>query len=142
MKNDLLIRPFCVTDQKNLIQLWHEAGLVAPQNNPERDIQRKLKHSPELFLVAEHNGVIVGSVMGGYDGHRGWVNYLAVAVEHQQQGIGQQLMQSVTQLLRESGCMKINLQVRESNAIALGFYEKLGYQKDRVVSYGLRLESD
>jgi ribosomal protein S18 acetylase RimI-like enzyme len=84
----------------------------------------------------------MASVMAGYDGHRGWVNYLAVAPEHQKLGFGQKMMAEAEQLLRQVGCPKLNLQLRDSNTEAIKFYQKLRYQIDDVISFGKRLESD
>ena len=94
------------------------------------------------FLVAVNGGELVGSVMAGYDGHRGWVNYLAVLPRMRLGGVGRALMAAVEVHLREAGCPKINLQVRATNQEAIGFYQALGYSFDDVVSLGRRLESD
>ena len=112
------------------------------RSDPRRDIARKLTVQPELFLVAERGGRLVGSAMGGYDGHRGWVNYLAVAPDCQRGGIGRALMQQLEQALTARGCPKLNLQVREGNDAVIAFYERLGYGNDRTVSLGKRLIPD
>ena len=96
----------------------------------------------EWFLVAVSGGAVIGSVMAGYDGHRGWVNYLAVSPEARRGGIGRALMNEVELRLREAGCPKINLQVRQTNHAAVGFYRALGYTTDDVISLGRRLEHD
>jgi len=96
----------------------------------------------ELFLVAVDGDVVLGSVMAGYDGHRGWVNYLAVDSEVRGRGIGRELMAQVERGLRVLGCPKVNLQVRATNAAAIGFYRRLGYLDDEVVSLGKRLLRD
>ena len=80
------IRTYAIDDEKDVIALWMACGLVVPQNNPKRDIQRKLRVSPNWFLVGELNGEIVASCMVGYDGHRGWIDYLAVRPDHQRRG--------------------------------------------------------
>jgi ribosomal protein S18 acetylase RimI-like enzyme len=138
----LLIRPFRGADEAPLIALWQAAGLIRPWNDPARDIARKLQVQREWFLVAELDGVLVGSAMVGYDGHRGWVNYLAVAAEHRQRGYARALMAEAEAQLRAAGCPKLNLQVREGNQAALDFYARLGYEQDRVVSLGKRLIPD
>jgi ribosomal protein S18 acetylase RimI-like enzyme len=135
----LLIRPFQLADEAPLIALWQAAGLTRPWNDPARDIARKLQVQREWFLVAELDGVLVGSAMVGYDGHRGWVNYLAVAAEHRRRGFARALMARAETQLRAAGCPKLNLQVREGNQAALEFYTRLGYAPDRVVSLGKRL---
>lgn len=136
------IRPFADADTDAVVALWQRCALVRPWNDPQRDIARKRAVQRELFLVAELDVAIVGSVMGGYDGHRGWVNYLAVDAAHRRGGLGRRLMAEVETRLRDLGCPKLNLQVREDNTAALGFYARLGYGRDSVVSLGKRLESD
>jgi len=115
---------------------------VVPWNNPSLDIDRKLKVQKEMFLVGSLNGKIVASVMAGYDGHRGWINYLAVLPEYQETGIGRRIMEEAEKRLREIGCPKINLQVRGSNTGVIEFYKKIGYKIDDVVSLGKRLVPD
>ena len=125
-----------------MIELWRACELVVPQNDPDRDIDRKLRVDPQLFLVGECGDAVVATVMGGYEGHRGWVNYLAVAPSRRGEGFGRVMMTAVESLLRERGCPKINLQVREGNREALGFYARLGYLDDHVVGLGKRIEHD
>ncbi len=136
------IRPFVEADEEHVVALWHAAGLVVPWNDPRRDIARKLTTQPELFLVAQSGGEVVGTVMAGYDGHRGWVNYLAVSPHVQGRGLGRRLMAAAEEALARLGCAKVNLQVRGGNAAAMAFYEALGYRRDAVVSYGKRLAWD
>jgi ribosomal protein S18 acetylase RimI-like enzyme len=136
------IRPFRAGDEPQVVVLWHACGLTRPWNDPHRDIARKLAMQPELFLVGEVDGAIVATAMGGYEGHRGWVNYLAVAVEHRRSGLGARLMQELEQRLLALGCPKLNLQVRSTNNEVLAFYRALGYAQDDVVSMGKRLIPD
>jgi len=136
------IRPYKTNDQAGLIALWHSTGVATPQNDSLRDIQRKLDVDPDLLLVAESEGQVVGSIMGGYEGHRGWVNYLAVLPEFQRQGIASCLMAKVESALFERGCPKVNLQVRKTNSEAMNFYAALGYLDDNVVGLGKRLIDD
>lgn len=138
----LQIRPFQAADEEAVIALWHACGLVVPQNNPKRDIARKLRVNPEWFLVGELEGKLIAACMAGYEGHRGWINYLAVHPEHQRQGHARELMQHAEALLRAAGCPKINLQVRSTNAAVIAFYESIGFAIDNVVSLGKRLEHD
>ena len=142
MTDSLRIRPFDLDDLDPVVALWHACGLVKPQNDPVRDIERKLLVQPQLFLVGTVDDAVVGTVMAGYEGHRGWVNYLAVAPSHQRRGIARQLMERVERELRAVGCPKINLQVREGNEDAVGFYVALGYTVDPVTSLGKRLIPD
>lgn len=138
----MMLRTYQTTDEEAVIALWHACGLVVPQNNPKRDIVRKLRVNPELFLVGDLDGKIIATCMAGYEGHRGWINYLAVAPEHQRKGFAREVMQHAESLLRAAGCPKINLQVRSTNAAVIAFYEQLGFQIDAVTSLGKRLVSD
>ena len=136
------IRPFREADEAQVVALWRACGLTRPWNDPHRDIARKLAMQRELFLVGEEGGRIVASVMAGYEGHRGWVNYLAVDPGRRRAGLGARLMQRVEEMLLAQGCPKINLQVRASNAEVLAFYRALGYAQDEVVAMGKRLVPD
>ena len=136
------IRPYRSGDQMQVVQLWTNCGLVVPWNNPRRDIQRKLDVQPEFFLVGCLADKIIATVMAGYDGHRGWINYLAVHPDHQHTGLGRRMMYEAEVRLREVGCPKINLQVRRTNAKVIEFYRKIGYKLDDVVSFGKRIEPD
>jgi len=136
------IRPFQIRDEELVVQLWIDCGLVVPWNDPHRDIKRKLQVQPEMFLVAHLDVRIIGTVMGGYDGHRGWINYLAVHPQHQRTGVATELMDEAEKLLRAAGCPKINLQVRDSNTDVVEFYKSVGFNVDDVLSLGKRLEAD
>ncbi|MHC5770518.1 MAG: GNAT family acetyltransferase [Nostoc sp.] len=136
------IRAFELTDESAVIALWMRCGLTQPWNDPKKDIERKLCVQPHLFLVSIIGQEIVATVMAGYEGHRGWINYLAVAPQYQRQGIGKLMMLEAEQLLVEVGCPKINLQVRTTNSEVIKFYQHLGYVVDDVISLGKRLESD
>ena len=144
MSNEMtmLIRPFSPVDEPEVIDLWIRCGLTRPWNNPHADIERKLAVDPDLFLVGEIDGAIVATVMGGYEGHRGWINYLAVDPVMQRRGLGRQMMGAIEPLLLARGCPKINLQVRDTNQEALGFYRAIGYAVDPVISFGKRLIVD
>lgn len=136
------IRPFRSNDRDDLVRLWRDCGLVVAHNSPWRDIERKLRQRPDWLIVGEAGGCLIASCMVGYDGHRGWINYLAVHPDQQRKGIGRQLMDHAEGLLREAGCPKINLQIRATNSAVVTFYESLGFKQDPVVSMGKRLESD
>jgi ribosomal protein S18 acetylase RimI-like enzyme len=140
------IRPFAERDRTALIDLWRRCGLTRPWNDPDRDIDRKLAVGDDLLLVAceesEPVGPVVGTVMVGYDGHRGWINYLAVEPSRQRRGIGEQLMAAAERRLRALGCPKINLQIRRTNVGAVDFYRSLGFVEDEVTSMGKRLVDD
>lgn len=138
----VLIRAFREEDEARVIELWTLAGLLRPWNDPKKDIARKLKVQRELFLVAELEGSLVGVVMAGYDGHRGWVNYLAVDIGQRRRGIGTALMRDAERRLKLFGCPKINLQIRRENTAVQSFYAAIGFKEDEAVSMGKRLESD
>jgi ribosomal protein S18 acetylase RimI-like enzyme len=134
------IRSYLDSDEAAVAALWREVFPGSPTwNHPETDIQRKLAVQRELFLVAVLDSEIVGTAMGGYDGHRGWVYYVAVSPRHRRQGIGTALMAGVEERLARIGCPKINLQVRASNDQVVSFYERLGYKVEERVSMGKRL---
>ncbi len=136
------IRPFVESDAPGVIALWQSCELTRPWNDPKKDIARKLQVQRELFLVGCVDNQVAASVMAGYEGHRGWVNYLAVDPALRGRGLGGKLMRRVEELLLERGCPKINLQVRASNAAVIEFYHRLGYLDDAVVSLGKRLIPD
>ncbi|HVT74725.1 MAG TPA: GNAT family acetyltransferase [Lacunisphaera sp.] len=139
---EIRVRPFTRADGAVVVALWEACGLTRPWNDPHQDIARKLKVNPEMFLVAEAGGRIVGTVMAGYEGHRGWINYLAVEPSRRRGGLGRRLMAEAERLLRAAGCPKINLLVRTDNAAVIAFYERIGFQRDEVVSLGKRLAHD
>ena len=136
------VRPFHVDDTAAVVALWQDAGLTRPWNDPYRDIERKLTVQPELFLVAVDGSRIVGSVMAGYDGHRGWVSYLASAPDLRGTGIGRMLMSAAEDALQALGCPKIMLMVRADNTDVTDFYGHLGYTGDAVRVLGKRLIAD
>lgn len=136
------IRCYRPDDEQAVIRLWERCGLIRPWNDPRKDIERKLSEQPELFLVGQNGADVIATVMAGFDGHRGWVYYLAVAPEQRGKSYGRRLMQAVERLLLARGCPKLNLQVRASNQDVLAFYRKLGYVQDDVVSLGRRLVED
>jgi len=136
------IRPYADADQADVVALWQACGLTRTWNDPVKDIARKQGVQPEWFLVGELNAAVIASVMFGYDGHRGWMNYLAVAPGQQGQGHAKALIAQGEALLLAAGCPKISLMVRRSNTQVLGFYEALGYSQDDVVSLGKRLIPD
>jgi ribosomal protein S18 acetylase RimI-like enzyme len=138
----LLIRSFLPDDEAAVIALWHATGLTRPWNDPGKDIARKLRVQPELFLVGELRGEVIASAMAGYDGHRGSLYYLAVAPGHQRGGHGRALLAEVERRLHALGCPKLNLQMRMDNAAARTFYERVGYQHEERLDFGKRLERD
>ena len=124
---------------KDLIDLWKICDLTRPWNDPDRDIDRKLTdHTGKLFLLKKHD-LILGSVMVGYDGHRGSVYYLSIHPDFQKKNLGRMLMKHSEDYLLTLGCPKLNLMVRTSNLEVIEFYDRLGYQKDEVVVLSKRL---
>lgn len=136
------IRAFRPEDEDGVVALWQACGLTRPWNDPRKDIARKRTVQPEMFLVGEEDGRVVASAMVGYDGHRGWVNYLAVEPSRRALGHGRALMAEAERLLLARGCPKINLQVRSTNTAVIEFYRRLGYAQDEAVSLGKRLIPD
>lgn len=138
----LEIRVFDDSDRTEVIELWHRCELTRPWNDPDRDIERKLVVDADGFLVGVLDGRVIATVMAGYDGHRGWINYLGVDPDHRGQRHGEAMMAAAERVLAARGCAKVNLQIRTSNAAAMGFYESIGYAFDDVVSMGRRLVQD
>ncbi len=136
------IRIFRQDDFEAVITLWERCDLLRPWNDPEMDIERKFNHDPDLFLVAEVNGELVGSVMGGYDGHRGSAYYLGVHPDFRGRGIANALISRLEKKLIARGCPKIHLMVREDNDAVIGMYEKLDYEIVDSVTLGKRLIED
>ena len=136
------IREYLPADEEAVVALWVACELTRAWNDPRKDIARKLQDSPGLLLVGEEGGRVLGSVMAGYDGHRGWINYLAVDPAWRRRGLGRALMDAAEERLLALGCAKVNLQVRDENETARGFYEAIGYRLEPIVSFGKRLISD
>ena len=140
------IRPFADADEHAVVELWARCGLVRPWNDPHEDIARKRCVHPELFMVAVVDGgagaTMAGTVMAGYEGHRGWINYLATDPARRRQGIARALMHEAEAALLRLGCPKINLQIRHDNRDAIAFYQRIGFAEDAVVSMGKRLAHD
>ncbi|MEX2535291.1 MAG: GNAT family acetyltransferase [Trueperaceae bacterium] len=139
MASEFRIRPYRSGDEQQVVALWRRCGLSVPWNDPQEDIARKIAIQPELFLVGTLAGIPVATVMAGFDGHRGWINYLAVSPQQQGRGFGRQMMAGAESRLASLGCPKINLQIRSANSAVVAFYANLGYVIDEVVSMGKRL---
>ena len=136
------IRAFQESDAEEVVALWSACGLLRPWNDPRKDIARKLAVQRDLFLVGCVGDRIVASVMAGYDGHRGWINYLAVDPAQRRQGFARALVAAVETRLRAAGCPKVNLQIRADNREAIAFYQRIGFAEDAAISMGKRLERD
>jgi ribosomal protein S18 acetylase RimI-like enzyme len=136
----LEIRMFRDADRAGVIALWDEAFPDDPAHNVSAAmIERKLQVQPELFLVALADGELVGTVMAGYDGVRGWLHRLAVRTSQRRARVGTELVRRAEAELAKLGCPKVNLQVRSTNAAVIGFYRAIGYATDDNVSLGKRL---
>jgi ribosomal protein S18 acetylase RimI-like enzyme len=142
------IRPLVDEDVEPVVALWEAAGLTRPWNDPRRDIARARAVWPELLLVADDapagdaGSRVVGSVMAGYDGHRGWLYYLATAPDRRGEGIGRALVGEAEARLRALGCPKVMLMVRADNTAVLEYYDALGFGIDDVAVRGRRLIPD
>ena len=138
---------FCIgtyetEDEAAMIELWQACGLVVPWNNPHTDIARKTADSPELFFSGKIDGRLVASCMAGYDGHRGWIYFLAVHPEYQKRGYAAKLIEHSEDRLKALGCPKLELMVRKSNQGVIDFYRATGFDLDPVVVLSKRLQSD
>jgi ribosomal protein S18 acetylase RimI-like enzyme len=131
------IRAFADADEADVAALW---GAIFPDrrawNQPRAYMARKRGTQPELFLVGEHNGRVIGTVLAGYDGVRGWIYHLAVAPALRRQGHGAALMRAAEAALAERGCPKVNLQIVADNSAVVRFYERLGYAIEPRISMG------
>lgn len=136
------VRPLEDADVDDVVDLWHEAGLTRPWNDPRTDIRRARAVWPELLLVAVDGDAVVGSVMAGYDGHRGWLYYLATAETRRGEGIGRLLVQEAEARLVALGCPKVMLMVRADNDAVLEFYDGLEYTRETSRVTGKRLIPD
>jgi ribosomal protein S18 acetylase RimI-like enzyme len=136
-----LIEPASADDKAAVVALWHACGLTRPWNDPEADFALAQGGGASTVLVAREEGV-AGSVMVGFDGHRGWVYYLAVSPDPRRTGLGRALMAAAEDWLRDRGAPKLQLMVREDNAAALDFYKALGLERQKVAVLGRFLRED
>ena len=131
------IRIFKDSDETLVSELWKRIfGDESLHNRSDLAIARKRKVQPELFFVAEEAGQIIGTAMGGYDGHRGWLYSIAVDNAFRRKGLGAELVRTVERALAEMDCPKINLQIRAGNEEVAAFYNHLGYEVEPRVSMG------
>ena len=135
-------RRFKKTDTEAVIKLWDTCKLVVPWNDPLKDIKRKLTIKDDLFIIGEINKKIIATAMAGYDGHRGYIYYLAVLPELQKKGIGSSILSIVEKKLYKLGCPKINLFVRNTNIKVKAFYKTNNYKIQNSQIYGKRLIDD
>nr|WP_269141249.1 GNAT family acetyltransferase [Sphingomonas sp. IC-56] len=128
-------------DASEVIALWERCGLTRPWNDPAADFTLALSGAGSTVLVVRGEAGVAGSVMVGFDGHRGWIYYLAVDLGQRRGGLGRALMAAAEEWLKARGCPKIQLMVREDNEAALGFYAALGLERQKVVTLGRFLTS-
>ena len=138
----MIIRPFAEEDQHTVIRLWQRCGLVVPWNDPAADIERKLRVDPELFVVGLEGTELIACAMGGYDGHRGSIFYLAVDPNHQGKGCGRRIVEHLATWLTGRGCPKLNILVRSTNRQVVEFYRRLGFNSEEILCLGKRLIDD
>lgn len=120
------------SDEASVVSLWAQAGLTRLWNEPSADFQRAVMGCASAVLGLKENGELIGAVMVGNDGHRGWVYYLAVSGARQHRGNGGRLMAAAEDWLRDRGAVKVQLMVRDDNASVLSFYEAAGYERSGV----------
>ena len=137
-----MFRKFKKTDTDAVIKLWETCKLIIPWNDPIKDIKRKLSIKDNLFIIGEINNKIIATAMAGYDGHRGYIYYLAVLPELQKKGIGSSVLSIIEKKLYKLGCPKINLFVRNTNIKVKAFYKTNNYEMQDSQIYGKRLISD
>ncbi len=138
----LNIRTYLPEDQLDVITLWQECGLIVPWNNPETDIAAKHLDSPELFFVGELQDALIASCMAGYDGHRGWIYFLAVKPDCRHRAIASKILAHAESTLAALGCRKVELMIRNANKGIITFYEKNDYKPEPVMVLSKRLFED
>lgn len=140
MEDNLVVRVYQTSDENDVISLWERTFPDDPPwNKPIDVIKNKLAFQPDWFFVCVYNGKLVGTVLAGYDGVRGWVQKVAADPDYQRRGIASMLMSTAEQALRQAGCPKLNLQTRTSNSSAIAFYEQAGYKTEDRVSMSKKL---
>jgi ribosomal protein S18 acetylase RimI-like enzyme len=123
-----------------VVELWQTVfAYETAHNKPDLAIDKKLAVDDQLFFVAVADDAVVGTVMAGYDGHRGWIYSVAVAPSHRRHGIGSRLVSHAERALISLGCVKINLQILEGNERVAMFYTKLGYALEKRINMGKRI---
>jgi ribosomal protein S18 acetylase RimI-like enzyme len=142
MNDTFTIRTYDFKDEKNVINLWGKCNLLTSTNNPKIDIERKCQENIDLFFVGEFEDKVVATCMAGFDGHRGWIYYLAVQPEFQGKGYGKLIVKHAEDSLKIRGCPKIDLMVRNTNQKVIEFYQKIGFSQEPVIVMGKRLTID
>lgn len=130
----MFIREFCLEkDYDATIALWLACNILLSKSDSRESIKKILERDADLFLIGEQDQVIIGAVMGRYDGRRGWVQHLAIAPDFQGQRLGGQLVQELERRLQAKGCEKVNLLIRPDNANVQKFYQQLGFRRDELI---------
>ncbi|MCD6322722.1 MAG: GNAT family acetyltransferase [Clostridiales bacterium] len=142
MIGKMLIRQFKTDEKNDVIQLWYECGLLHPPNDPVDEIKVKTNFQPELFLVGEIDDKIMATIMLGFEGRRGWINYLCILPRYQGMGYGSELVQHGMEVLRNLGAPKINLLIRPTNTKVKAFYKKLGFEIEDAVLMSHRFKKE
>jgi ribosomal protein S18 acetylase RimI-like enzyme len=133
----LRVRPFRIQDYREVRKLWKESGLQIRPGDSEKEIRVKVRRDPELFLVAEKDGEIVGSVIGAWDGRRGWIYHLGVLPDHQREGVATRLVREVERMMKAKGVVKVNASVYRWNRRSMAFFRKRGYDHDwKTIHFG------
>ena len=134
------IRRFKKKDKNSVIALWKDVfNPQKPHNDPELVINMKVSFNDGLFFVACENTKIIGTIMAGYDGHRGWIYSLAVLQKYRRKGIGTKLVKKALNELINLGCVKVNLQINKDNQSVVNFYKKVGFSIEDRISMGKKL---
>ena len=136
----MAIEAAAAADAAEVVALWRDCGLTRPWNDPEADFRRALDCPGSTILVAREAGALSASVMAGYDGHRGWIYYLAVAPGHRRRGLGRAMMEAAEAWLAAQGAPKLQLMVRDDNGEAIAFYRSLGLEVQTVAVLGRFLQ--
>ena len=139
MENEPRIAVFKEVQRHEIIELWEKCGLLFPGNDPDYDISLKIKFQPELFFILTIGSGIAGTVMAGFEGHRGWLNYLCVHPDFRNRGFGRALVSHAVRKLKESGCPKVNIQIRKNNTGVMEFYKKAGFYLHDVICMQLKI---
>lgn len=132
------IRTYKDSDKNLVISLWKKVfNPRKPHNNPKIAINMKIKQNDGLFFVAEENNQIIGTIIAGFDGHRGWLYSLALHPQHRRKGIGSKLVKKAIEELKKLGCLKVNLQINSDNDEVVEFYKKNGFIVEDRISMGI-----
>jgi ribosomal protein S18 acetylase RimI-like enzyme len=131
---DFTVRQARLEDTKAIIAIWDECKLTRPWNNPNDDIKNALSTNTSTILLLQLSNEVIGTVMVGYDGHRGWIYYLAVRAEFQKNGYGKILVQEAENWLKKQNVPKVNLMIRNANEAVKEFYHACGYKDDEVIT--------